>query len=96
MQGVKDVDTGIKIMLHIDRGGDKGGYTGAALNTSSSFITNAQNQGVVLDVFGESCYQAYQGDPASTTNCKVGNFVVRPVNVSVQSVLVFVVLAGSP
>jgi arabinogalactan endo-1,4-beta-galactosidase len=61
---------GIKIMLHIDRGGDKGGYTGAALNTSTSFITNAQQQGVVFDVFGESCYQAYQGDPASAANTK--------------------------
>jgi arabinogalactan endo-1,4-beta-galactosidase len=70
VQGVKDVDTGIKIMLHIDRGGDKGGYTGAALSTSTSFITNAQKQGVVFDVFGESCYQAYQGDTASTANTK--------------------------
>ncbi|HTA89094.1 MAG TPA: glycosyl hydrolase 53 family protein [Polyangiaceae bacterium] len=70
VQGVKDVDTGIKIMLHIDRGGDKGGYTGGALNTSESFITNAQKQGVAFDVFGESCYQAYQGDPNSTTNTK--------------------------
>jgi arabinogalactan endo-1,4-beta-galactosidase len=70
VQGVKDVDTGIKIMLHIDRGGDKGGYTGGALSTSTSFITNAQKQGVVFDVFGESCYQAYQGDTTSTANTK--------------------------
>jgi arabinogalactan endo-1,4-beta-galactosidase len=70
VKGVKDVDGGIKIMLHIDRGGDKGGYTGAALNTSSSFITNAQKQGVVFDVFGESCYQSYQGDTSSTANTK--------------------------
>jgi arabinogalactan endo-1,4-beta-galactosidase len=70
VQGVKDVDTGIKIMLHIDRGGDKGGYTGAALSTSTSFISNAQKQGVVFDVFGESCYQAYQGDTTSTANTK--------------------------
>jgi arabinogalactan endo-1,4-beta-galactosidase len=68
VKGVKDVDTGIKIMLHIDRGGDKGGYTGGALGTSESFITNAQKQGVVFDVFGESSYQAYQGDPNSTSN----------------------------
>jgi arabinogalactan endo-1,4-beta-galactosidase len=26
------------------------------------------NQGVVFDVFGESCYQAYQGDPNSVPN----------------------------
>jgi arabinogalactan endo-1,4-beta-galactosidase len=70
VNGVKDADGGIKIMLHIDRGGDKGGYTGAALNTSSSFITNAQQQGVVFDVFGESCYQSYQGDTNSTANTK--------------------------
>jgi len=72
VKGVKDVDTGIQIMLHIDRGGDKGGYTGAAASTSSSFIDNAQKQGVVFDVFGESCYQAYQGDPSSTANTKDG------------------------
>ena len=70
VKGVKDVDAGIKIMLHIDRGGDKGGYTGGALSTSTSFISNAQKQGVVFDVFGESCYQAYQGDTASAANTK--------------------------
>jgi arabinogalactan endo-1,4-beta-galactosidase len=59
-------------MLHIDRGGDKGGYTGAAASTSASFITNAQKQGVEFDVFGESCYQAYQGDPASTAKTQDG------------------------
>jgi len=72
VQGVKDVDAGILVMLHIDRGGDKGGYTGAAASTSADFISNAQKQGVVFDVFGESCYQAYQGDPASTANTKSG------------------------
>jgi arabinogalactan endo-1,4-beta-galactosidase len=30
VKGVKDVDPGILVMLHIDRGGDKGGYTGAS------------------------------------------------------------------
>jgi arabinogalactan endo-1,4-beta-galactosidase len=70
VQGVKDVDPTIKIMLHLDRGGDKGGYTGAALAVSESFITNAQKQGVQFDVFGESCYQSYQGDPASAANTK--------------------------
>jgi len=72
VKGVKDVDAGILIMLHIDRGGDKGGYTGAAASASADFISNAQKQGVVFDVFGESCYQAYQGDPASTANTKSG------------------------
>jgi arabinogalactan endo-1,4-beta-galactosidase len=70
VRGVKEVDAGIQIMLHIDRGGDKGGYTGAALDTSTSFIVNAQKQGVMFDVFGESCYQSYQGDQASTANTK--------------------------
>jgi arabinogalactan endo-1,4-beta-galactosidase len=70
VKGVKDVDGGIEIMLHIDRGGDKGGYTGAALDASSNFITNARKQGVAFDVFGESCYQSYQGDTASTANTK--------------------------
>jgi len=72
VKGVKDVDAGIQIMLHIDRGGDKGGYTGAAASASSSFIDNAQKQGVVFDVFGESCYQAYQGDPNSTAKTQDG------------------------
>jgi len=71
-KGVKDVDAGIQIMLHIDRGGDKGGYTGGAATASASFIDNAQKQGVVFEVFGESCYQRYQGDPSSTTNTKDG------------------------
>ncbi|HET7544918.1 MAG TPA: glycosyl hydrolase 53 family protein [Polyangiaceae bacterium] len=72
VKGVKDVDTGIQIMLHIDRGGDKGGYTGAAASASASFIENAQKQGVVFDVFGESCYQAYQGDPSSSAKTQDG------------------------
>jgi arabinogalactan endo-1,4-beta-galactosidase len=72
VKGVKAVDTRIQIMLHIDRGGDKGGYTGAAASTSSSFIDNAQKQGVVFDVFGESCYQAYQGDPTSSEKTQDG------------------------
>jgi len=70
VQGVRDVDPSIKIMLHLDRGGDKGGYTGGALAVSESFITNAQKQGVEFDVFGESCYQSYQGDPTSAANTK--------------------------
>jgi len=72
VKGVKDVDAGILIMLHIDRGGDKGGYTGAAASASASFIDNAQKQGVVFDVFGESCYQRYQGDPNSTAKTQDG------------------------
>jgi arabinogalactan endo-1,4-beta-galactosidase len=58
--GVREVDPGIKIMLHIDRAGD--------LQGSANWVTNAVNQGVAFDVFGESSYQLYQGDPASVTN----------------------------
>jgi arabinogalactan endo-1,4-beta-galactosidase len=73
IQGVKDVDTGILTALHIDRGGDKATETaGAALSYSKSYIDNATKQGVVFDVFGESCYQQYQGDPNSTANTKKG------------------------
>jgi arabinogalactan endo-1,4-beta-galactosidase len=71
VQGVKDVDAGILISCHIDRGGDKPtDSAGAALSTSVNWITNAQKQGVVLDAFGESSYQKYQGDPNSEPNTK--------------------------
>jgi arabinogalactan endo-1,4-beta-galactosidase len=71
IKGVKDVDTGILTALHIDRGGDKPADTaGAALSLSKSYIDNAVKQGVTFDVFGESCYQQYQGDPNSSTNTK--------------------------
>jgi arabinogalactan endo-1,4-beta-galactosidase len=53
---VHEVDPTIKIMLHIDRGGD--------LNSSTAFINNAIANGVPFDVFGESCYVAYQGAPS--------------------------------
>jgi arabinogalactan endo-1,4-beta-galactosidase len=71
VQGVKDVDTGILISCHIDRGGDKpADSAGAALQTSVNWITNAMKQGVALDAFGESSYQKYQGDPNSEANTK--------------------------
>ena len=54
--GVHAVDPTIKIMLHIDRGGDT--------TTSMNFIKNAMMNGVQFDVFGESCYVAYQGQPS--------------------------------
>jgi arabinogalactan endo-1,4-beta-galactosidase len=55
-KGVKDVDTGIKIALHLDRGND--------LSSSKSFIQNATSKGVPFDVFGESCYTGTQGQPS--------------------------------
>lgn len=56
INGVHAVDPTIKIVLHIDRGGDN--------PTSETWITNAMDQGVQFDVFGESCYVAYQGEPS--------------------------------
>lgn len=56
VQGVKDVDPTILISLHIDQGD--------SYSTSRTYITNAQNQGVKFDAFGESCYTAYQGQPS--------------------------------
>jgi arabinogalactan endo-1,4-beta-galactosidase len=56
VQGVRDVDPTIVVALHIDRGDD--------LAASKSYITNAQNQGVHIDAFGESCYTSYQGPPS--------------------------------
>ncbi len=71
IKGVKDVDGGILTALHIDRGGDKpADAAGSALNVSKSYIDNATKQGVTFDVFGESCYQQYQGDPTSSTNTR--------------------------
>ena len=58
--GVKEVDAGIMIALHIDRGND--------LASSRNFIMNATSQGVPFDVFGESCYTAYQGQPSAWMN----------------------------
>jgi len=55
-QGIKDVDTGIKIALHLDRGND--------LASSRNFIQNATAKGVPFDVFAESCYVNVQGQPA--------------------------------
>jgi arabinogalactan endo-1,4-beta-galactosidase len=54
--GVKDVDTTIKIIMHIDKGGD---------NTATrSWVDNAVKQGVVFDILGESCYTSFQGPPS--------------------------------
>jgi len=65
ISAVRQVDPTIKIMLHIDRGGDfPGTAPGNALNSSIAFINNAIANGVVFDVFGESCYLANQGPPS--------------------------------
>jgi arabinogalactan endo-1,4-beta-galactosidase len=54
-KGVKDVDTGITIALHIDRCNDTA--------SSQTYIQNATAKGVPFDVFGESCYVGTQGQP---------------------------------
>jgi arabinogalactan endo-1,4-beta-galactosidase len=54
--GVRDVDPGIKIALHLDRCDQ--------LGTSESFIDGARGQGVPFDVFAESCYTGTQGQPS--------------------------------
>ena len=64
IQGVKDVDTGILISFHIDRG--------STYSTSKNWIDNAINQGANMDAFGESCYQQYQGDKNSQATTQSG------------------------
>ncbi|HLK38599.1 MAG TPA: glycosyl hydrolase 53 family protein [Polyangiaceae bacterium] len=57
VRGVKDVDAGIKIALHVDRCNDTA--------SSQAYMTNAKAQGVAFDVFGESCYVGTQGQPSA-------------------------------
>ena len=64
IQGVKDVDTGILISFHIDRGD--------AYSTTKNWLDNAIKQGATPDTFGESCYQQYQGDKNSQANTQSG------------------------
>jgi arabinogalactan endo-1,4-beta-galactosidase len=65
IDAVHQVDPTIKIMLHLDRGGDGPSATpGSALDSSISFIQNAMKNNVPFDVFGESCYITYQGQPS--------------------------------
>jgi arabinogalactan endo-1,4-beta-galactosidase len=53
--GVRAADPSIQIMLHIDRCADAA--------TSIAWIQNALDNGVSFDVFGESCYVVYNGNP---------------------------------
>ena len=57
---VREVDSGILVSFHIDRGN--------AFSTTKNWIDNAVKQGAVPDAFGESCYQQYQGDVNSIPN----------------------------
>lgn len=51
------VDPTIKIMMHLDRGGDNAGTT--------SWVDAATAHGVHFDILGEACYTNIQGDPAT-------------------------------
>jgi arabinogalactan endo-1,4-beta-galactosidase len=62
IRGVKEVDTSIPTMLHIDRCNDFG--------TSRWFIDGVLAERVEFEVFGESCYQAYQGTPGNAQATK--------------------------
>ena len=53
---VKAVNPRIKTVLHIDKGGD--------MNASVSWITAVQGQGVQFDVFADTSYVRWQGQPA--------------------------------
>jgi arabinogalactan endo-1,4-beta-galactosidase len=57
---VKTVDPKIKTVLHIDKGGD--------VNASIAWIRNAQAQAVPFDVFADTCYVRWQGQPAGWQN----------------------------
>jgi arabinogalactan endo-1,4-beta-galactosidase len=54
--GVKAVDSTIKIVLHIDKGGDNA--------ATRSWVDQALSHGVVFDILGESCYTKWQGEPS--------------------------------
>ena len=54
--GVKEVDSGILVMLHIDKGGDN--------MATRRWVDAALAQGVQFDILGESCYTRWQGPPS--------------------------------
>ena len=60
VEGVKAVDTSIKIMIHIENTASASGVT--------NWVRNAINQGVAIDVVGLSCYVAWQGQPSVWQN----------------------------
>jgi arabinogalactan endo-1,4-beta-galactosidase len=57
IDAVHAVDPTIKIMVHLDRGGDNAGTTG--------WINAAIAHGVHFDILGEACYTNVQGDPST-------------------------------
>jgi arabinogalactan endo-1,4-beta-galactosidase len=57
IDAVHTVDPTIKIMLHLDRGGDNAGTT--------AWVDAALAHGVRFDVLGQACYTNVQGDPST-------------------------------
>jgi arabinogalactan endo-1,4-beta-galactosidase len=57
IQGVKDVDRSVKIVLHIACGGENG--------ESRYFVDNMLKRGVKFDIIGESYYPRWHGIPDS-------------------------------
>jgi arabinogalactan endo-1,4-beta-galactosidase len=53
IEGVKQVDPEISIMLHVENTGNVNGVIG--------WVRNAQSRGVTFDVLGLSAYEAFQG-----------------------------------
>ena len=60
IQAIKEVDTTVKIVLHIDKGNN--------LATSVSWIQNAMAQNVPFDVFADTSYVRWQPQPADWRN----------------------------
>jgi arabinogalactan endo-1,4-beta-galactosidase len=56
IDGVREVDTSIKIMLHLENTDN--------LSGARSWVSNALSRGVEFDVLGLSCYTEYQGQPS--------------------------------
>lgn len=60
IDGVREVDPSIKVMLHIENTDD--------LSGARWWVSNAISNGVEFDVLGLSCYTAYQGQPSVWRN----------------------------
>ncbi|MFZ5896062.1 MAG: glycosyl hydrolase 53 family protein [Myxococcota bacterium] len=60
IQGVREVDADIKIMLHVENTRDLAGI--------KRFVDNAQARNVSFDILGLSCYVAFQGQPSVWEN----------------------------
>jgi arabinogalactan endo-1,4-beta-galactosidase len=59
-EGVRETDSSIKVMLHIENTDD--------VNGAVWWVDSALDRGVDFDVLGLSCYTAYQGQPSVWQN----------------------------